>query len=245
MEINRNYRLSKKPKYWAIITSMLMTVFILAQPMSSYAFPSYDICALLENQPEDNITMNTFKHDVIAKTVHAEKELFRCSLAQTNFTVSVIADVTTYVEMYENIATRQVIKTSAFVVTCLYMENDGASLGCEVYQVSTDLVPVTACTMSPVLNPMEMNSVKYRKIVKTIEAEKKVWLCDIESPNTKKKVDVITFTETYENMETLERIDIQVYTMRCVVLVTDYRAVEDDAVRDAVVESCFFSIAPA
>ncbi len=251
METDLEDGLSKKPKYMAVSTTILMTVSLLMQPMfASYAtnangFPDYDNCSLLLDQPDDNITMQSSRYKNIVKTVHAEKELFSCFIAQTNFEMPVILDVTTYLEIYENIATHELVKASAYVVACQYIERDAAILGCESYVPSNDFAPVSNCTMLPVLNPMEMNQVKKGKILKTIEAEKKIYRCDFEGNlgiTITKKVDIVAFTESFENLETLELTDVRVFAARCVALVNDNGPLGE--IQDATVEACQFLSIP-
>ncbi|MGH9921419.1 MAG: hypothetical protein ACRD38_01565, partial [Nitrososphaerales archaeon] len=158
-------------------------------------------------------------------------------------TIPVIVDVTTYLEIYENIATHEVVKTSAYVVSCAHKDDDATILGCESYVPSNDVVPVGNCTMLPLLNPMEMNQVKKGKVLKTIEAEKKVYRCDnVGGDGITKKVDEVVFTESFENLETLELTDLRIVAARCVVLVTDNGPLGE--ILDATVESCIFLSIP-
>jgi hypothetical protein len=84
-------------------------------------------------------------------------------------------------------------------------------------------------------HPLETNTVNKGKIAKTIEAQKEVFLCFFNTAI--KKVDVILFTDIYEDLSTQEVVEVQFHAMRCVVLLFD----QSDNIRDATVETCQFS----
>ena len=181
------------------------------------------------------------------KTIHAEKEIFICFLNQGN--LPVVVEVTTYAEVFENVTAREVIHSSSLVVSCvkdsLGEEHSGQAivLGCVHYTPSTSPVPVGAnCfglnTVGIPTSPMQMDSVRHKNIVKTIETQKQVYLCDLPD-NTLKKVDIVVFTEIYEDINTHEILEVQNHQMRCVVLISDQYGA--DELRDATVESCIFS----
>ena len=271
-------------KYSGItLGAVLIMAFVLVQPTMNQAnavgvegLPSYDKCISVDQLEEDTvsedpISMNTVRSGNIVKTVHAEKEVFRCLLDQGN--LPVIVDVTTYVEIYEDIVDREVIKTSALVTTCLKEPGPlragggGATvIDCESYTPSSDPVPVSDTCLEPpegsfssLTHPQEMNTVNKGSIAKTVEAQKETFLCDLDGFESSiilcainlsdptfnspicfypdKKVDVILFTEIYENLSTQEVVDVQFHSMRCVVLIND----SSDELRDAIVETCQFS----
>src|SRR5574341_771295 len=190
---------------------MLAMTLIVLQPMTQNVYaldvdqvPSYDKCLHLTGVlHEDPVSMNTIRSGNIVKTTHAEKEIFDCVLDQGR--IDVIADVTTYIEIYENIVDREVVKASVLVTTCLkepglsFGRTGGATvIGCESYTPSSSSVHVGATCSEPVfppeaeatplLPPQEMNSVNKGSIVKTIEADKEIFLCDLDGFATIKGV---------------------------------------------------------
>jgi hypothetical protein len=235
--------------------AMLVMAFVLVQPTMNQAsaadaeaVPPFDNCEWLIEEEAiviggDFITQNSIKKGNIVKTIHAEKEIFICFLTQGN--IPVIVDVTTYAEVYEHITNREVLQASALVTTCLKSFGTAEIIGCESYVPSTDPVPVGS-NCEPLTtelagypgNPMEMDTVRNKNIVKTIETQKEIWFCDL--PNAQKKVDIVLFQEVYEDIDTREVLDVQFHQMRCVVLITD----ASDDLRDGTVESCIFSTVP-
>jgi hypothetical protein len=281
--------------------TVLMMAFILAQPMTqanavgAEGLPAYDECiaqrGFQADQAEDPISMNTVKNKNIVKTVHAEKEMFSCFLDQGN--LPVIVDLTTYIEIYENIDDRKVIDTNAVATTCLKDNRTATVIDCESYVIpSTPVFVGSTCQeLGYITHPQEMNTVNKGKIAKTIESQKEVFLCGVgiittttpttttitstatttfttltdvdiplgvisttitstttgtttvtstvttEIPTTFKKVDVILFTDTYEDLSAHEVVEVQFHSVRCVILFTD----NSDDRRDATVETCQFS----
>lgn len=267
MEIDQNDRL-KKPKYGAIgAATILVMAFVFIQPVMQTAsavetaagLPPYDDClvrwdnshTLNPNRlsgdlsfPWDPISMESVKKGDIVKTVHIEKEIFDCFLTQGN--LPVIVDVTTYIEIFENITAREVISTSVLATTCLKDEGTATTIDCESYTPSSSPVPVGInCDENGGLIPMpqELNVVRHGKIAKTIESQKEQFFCPLNTPTNPtvfKKVDIILFTEVYEDMDTQEILETQFHEMRCVVLEFDSTSVADGGRRDATVESCKF-----
>src|SRR5574341_60399 len=243
MEMNSTTKL-EKPKYLAIsAAALLVTAFVLVQPamQSAYAvgiegLPAYDNCNIRDAY-EDPISMNTVKNGQIVKTIHAEKEVFDCFLAQGN--LEVIVDVTTYLEVYENITSQEVIETNAISTTCLKDESTATVIDCESDDVSTSPVFVGSnCSEdTDITHPQEMNTVNKGKLAKTVEAQKEVFFCQLNA-NTFKKVDIVLFTEIYEDLNTQTTTSVQFLSARCVVLETDGF---DGDLQDADVESCIFT----
>ncbi|MGH9922130.1 MAG: hypothetical protein ACRD38_05210, partial [Nitrososphaerales archaeon] len=193
-------------------------------------------------QPEDPISMTTVvskqNSNVIAKTVHAEKQIFDC---ETSDGIAVIADVTIIAEIYENMNTQTTISKQVEVVTCVKNPPTEPTesvppfvIGCSVTIPSPDAEIVRFCGESPIEEPQEMNTVakasinggtNQKGIVKTIEAQKEVFLCDLNNDQTDdKKVDLIIFMETWENVNALAEvpprdpiIDRTIETLRCVI----------------------------
>ena len=258
-------------KYSTIgLGAMLVMAFVLVQPTMQKAYavgieglPAYDDCYFPENQPEDPISMNTVRNGDIVKTIHAEKEIFYCYLTQGD--LPVIVDLTTYLEVYENISTQEVIETNAFATTCMkdgpYGSATATVIDCESYEISTSPVFVgNDCYETPIDHPQEMNTVTKGKLAKTVEAQKEVFLCLLDAEpttepcdelwyvddcvrvNTIKKVDIVLFTEIYEDLNTQTTDPVQFLAARCVVLVTDDNESDpEDTLRDATVETCIFS----
>jgi hypothetical protein len=242
-------------KYSAIsLGIVLVTAFVLVQPTMQQAnavgiaggLPAYDGCNPHRVPiPDDPISMNTVKNKDIVKTIHAEKEFFRCHLVQGD--LPVIVDVTTYLEVYENITSQEVIETHALATTCIKdagVEISGSGtatvIDCESYEVSTSPVFVGSNCLEPgpfnPTHPQEMNTVTKGKLAKTVEAQKEVFFCHFGT-GTLKKVDIVLFTEMYEDLNTQTTTSVQFLSARCVVLVTD----NSDDLQDGVVESCIFS----
>jgi len=233
--------------------AVLIMAFVLVQPIMQHAnavgvegLPAYDDCDLRTDNgeafPEDGISMNTVRNKDIVKTIHAEKEIFDCHLVQGN--LEVIVDLTTYLEVYENITSQEVIATNAFSTTCLKDgPNDGYAtatvIDCESAEISTSPVFVgSECEELDLEFPQEMNTVTKGKIAKTVEAQKEVFRClDIGDSNTDKKVDIVLFTEIYEDLNTQTTTSVQFLSARCVVLDTD----DGGDLQDASVESCIFT----
>ncbi|MFY3739946.1 MAG: hypothetical protein HMLIMOIP_000371 [Candidatus Nitrosomirales archaeon] len=237
---------AKRLQYSGIaLGAVLVMAFVLVQPTMQRAnavgvegLPGYDTCRPSLTQAEDPISMNTVRSGNIVKTIHAEKEIFRCDLDQGE--LEVIADVTTYIEVYENIVTREVLSSSAVVTTCLKDENTSTVIDCESYVPPTSPVFVgSGCEEGTgersIKHPQEMNTVNKGITVTTIETQKEVFFCTLTL--AVKKVDVVTFTIVFENLATQTVDEVQFHAMRCVVLITD----QTDDLRDATVETCQFS----
>ncbi len=250
MENNRN----KKPiKYSAITLGIVLaTAFILVQPtiQASYAqvgadrAPKYGDCQFnSEDQFEDPWSMNTVKSAKVAKTIIAEKELFRCDTDQGG--IDLIVDVTTIVEIFENMTTKNIISKKAVVITCAKLDSDVTLLGCNTYEPGTSFIPVTDCaelssTSNGYLqNPQEMNTVVQGKTVKTIIAQKEIVRCNFNTPTNyddDKKVEQYTIEEIWEDTAKLPGNTIVkkvVESVRCTTLI-----------HEAEVESCIFATVP-
>ncbi|MGH9876617.1 MAG: hypothetical protein ACRD5H_03190 [Nitrososphaerales archaeon] len=238
MEMNVN-----KPKYLATTAAaLLVTAFVLVQPAMQTAnaviglgeLPGYDNCDWREGEYEDPISMNTVRNKDIVKTIHAEKEVFDCDLNQGG--LSVIVDLTTYLEVYENITSQEVIATNAISTTCLKDEATATVIDCESNDVPTSPVHVNNCTEDlGITHPQEMNTVVKGKLAKTVEAQKEVFYCTL-SDTTFKKVDIVLFTEIYEDLNTQTTTSVQFLSARCVILENDH----SDDLQDAEVETCLF-----
>ena len=236
-------------KYSGISLAAVLAIgFVLVQPTMNQAYavgiegglPAYDGCSVFDPPNEDPTSMNTVRNKDIVKTIHAEKVLFGCSLTQGDLVV--LVDVTTYLEVYENITSKEVLATNAFSTTCILEPNrdefkGGATLiDCESKAVPSSPVFVNNCReQGGITHPQEMNTVTKGKIAKTVEAQKEIFECSLPD-STFKTVHIVLFTEIYEDLTTHEITSIQFLSARCVVLGSDRCDLQD-----ADVESCIFS----
>ena len=256
-------KIRKQPKYWAITAAAIMlTAFVLVQPLQTVqANVSTEVGAnelincgvrvndLEEGGPDgivdgdtitedrwtvaDPIQMNTVKAGDVAKTVHAEKEVYDCEIDQGG--IAVIVDVTIIAEIYENMTSKTIIRQQAEVLTCIKTEFNGELVNCYV-TIPEGSVVLTGCVEQRLQSPIDMNTVNKNKIVKTIKAEKEIFLCDLDTddPLTPlKKVDLVIFADIWENLNLLPAdpvIKKEVFTFKCVALI-----------EFAFVEACDFS----
>jgi hypothetical protein len=238
-------KIRKKPKYWAIsLAAIIATAFVVVQPAMHTAYAvtaeqinEWDDCEVAGEGLfiGDPVVQNTIQKGSLVKTIHAEKEIFFCSLLQGN--LPVVVEVTTYVELFENITTREVLGHNAVVNTCVKESETATVLGCMNYIPPRSPQPTgTGCDglngVGLPVHPMEMNTVKFKNVAKTIETQKQIYFCELPD-HTIKKVDIVLFTEIYESLITGNILSMQNHQIRCVVLVTDW-----DFRRDATVESC-------
>jgi hypothetical protein len=181
-------------------------------------------------QPEDSISMTTIRNGNIVKTIHAEKQIFDCELPQGD--IPVIADVTIIAEIFEDLNTKSVISKQVEVVTCIKMNSTGVIVECNLSIPSQDRIPVTNCSENTdITHPQEMNTVRKGSTAKTIETQKEVFICIFSDsdPTNDKKVDLVLFTNIFQNLNTQTSDDPQILSMKCVIKI--------DTVT---VESCHF-----
>ncbi len=197
-----------------------------------YTIPIGSTCYFQDTQPKDPISMNTIRNNGIAKTIHAEKQIFSCFLEQGD--IPVIVDITIVAEIYQDMNTQSIIKKDVLAITCVKLPTQGAVLECESSAPTGGIAPVKNCDEFPISHPQEMNTVNKGSIVKTIESQKEVFQCNLDNKGVyDKKVDLVLFTEIWENLNKLPDDPIVKKTFlsfRCVVNL--------DA---AEVESCRFS----
>ncbi len=247
--------------------------------LGAEGIPSFDDCELTdwerhveppdfdntdEEQPEDSMSMETVRSGNKVLTIHVEKETYSCLLNQGGLTVLLHNDI--YLQILENMETQEIIATNALATTCMKDEDTAQTIACESYPVPTTPVPVgNRCdnieedggTSDPTKHPQEMNIVKKLSTVKTIVAQKEIFMCGLDELgescqshcfdafDTWKKVDIVIFTDVYKDINTLEDT-VKFYEYRCVTLVTndDNDDNDEDDVRDATVESCIFRQVP-
>jgi|GEM_PF-2449420 len=207
-------------------------VFSVNQDDFPYTIPLGSTCFFQDTQPEDPISMNTVRNSGIAKTIHAEKQIFSCFLEQGD--IPVIVDITIVAEIYEDMNTQSIIKKDALALTCIKIATSASVLECESSPVTSDVAPVKNCSEESIEHPQEMNTVNKGSTVKTIESQKEVFLCNLDNKGVfDKKVDLVLFTEIWENLNKLPDDPIVKKTFlsfRCVVNLDE-----------AEVESCKFS----
>lgn len=156
------------------------------------------------------------------KTVHVEKEVFRCNTFDTP-APDTIFEVSIYTEIIEDLSTKTILKKKFDVITCA-KDPGGSVLGCKSTIPSTTLPTGLYC--GDVDNfpktlpfPIEMNTVAgsgtLANTVKTIEAEKEVFNCDTPQTPTKIK-DVIIFTEIFEDLSTQSTVKRTYLSATCV-----------------------------
>jgi len=248
---------------------VLVTAFVLVQPtmQTSYAqvsdegAPAFENCDFYgEDQPDDPLGMNTVRVNSIAKTIIVEKEKFRCDTVQGN--IDLIVDVTSVAEILENMTSKTIISKQAHVITCAKLDvryqeyedddsdnGDGSVLGCDVYVPETDFVPVSNCWEQEIDEPQEVNTVNKGNTVKTIIAQKELFICIFDQraacwdtcgkgwfDEDDKKVEQYIIEEIWENLSLAPSdtvVQQNVESLRCTILITD-----------AFVESCQFKDVP-
>ncbi len=162
----------------------------------------------------------------VVKTIHVEKEVYDCTTVQSN--TSVIVDLTTYLEVFETLPGGKVFKALALVTTCVKDPSTGAVFGCSKGSEQTDVNGNIVAPAEPTKDPSviaavsgcseldiddEGNHVQVVNtvvssanpgVVKTVDSQKEAFTCPasgIFSGDTK-KVDVVIFQDTIENLNT-------------------------------------------
>ncbi|MEM2760652.1 MAG: hypothetical protein QXU32_09440 [Nitrososphaerales archaeon] len=226
MKTNLRLRLMNRKGYSAIaLAAVLIGAFMFVSPtraasgqVSESAFQALDNCYfageigglgfifdILLLLPEDFVEMNTVVitkgTTPVAKTVHVEKEVYFCHLDQGNVPVIVEQDI--YLEIFQNMNTKQVLRKQAEVITCVKKIDNAEVIGCDRKGIPTDPVVVQGCFPvdwtiflidfigglilhdfnydQVVRHPMETNTVvnpSNTRIAKTVNAQKEVFICD-------------------------------------------------------------------
>jgi len=243
-------KIRKQPKYWAITAAAIMlTAFVLVQPMQN---SQADVVSTVNPDEiykckvrvkdfrygdsggitpgirvdsgrdlEDGIVMNTVKANGIAKTIHAEKQIYDCEIRQGN--IPVIVDVTIIGEIFEDLNTKKILEQHAEVITCIKTEFNGELVNCYT-TIPEGSVVLSGCVEQDLRHPMEMNTVNKGATVKTVKAEKEIFLCDLD-PTTQvndgpsKKVDLVIFVDIWENATTQEVTKREVFSFKCVAII--------------------------
>ena len=190
---------------------------IVSSPTSIPASLSLINCSL-GKPPADPIDMNTVIFKDIAKTVHVEKEIFTC---KTRNGASVIALVSIYTELFENMSTLKPLNKMVEAVTCVKGYNGTVSY-CNTKSIplSNQLVYLNCdpkvLRVLPMSLPIEMETVvSSAGIAKTVESEKEVFLCDIKQNVPTKLLDVNLFTEIFEDMSSGKVLKKSIESVTC------------------------------
>ena len=182
----------------------------------------------------DPVDMNTVIFKDIAKTVHVEKEAFKC---KTKSGALVIALVSLYTELFTNMSTLLPPNRLIESDTCVKGYN-GTVLWCHSsyqeteiglgglrpelefgYPLATACDPITLRTQ-PVPSPIEMETVVGTNgIVQTLEAEKEIFLCDFKQNKPTTLLGVTLFTTVFEDI--LGRYPVLLKTFESVSCLTD------------------------
>jgi len=233
---------ARQMKYYGVgLAAILVAAFMLVQPMNSYSQVGtsgilFNNCTLA-TQPDDPIDMNTvigWKGTTeYAKTIHREKQIFSCEDLNDPNTVYIV-EVAIFAEIFEDMDSKIIKRKQAEVITCV-KDQDGFVRECQKRQPTTQSINVSNCEPQFVANPEEMNTVvdpdSTDSIIKTIDAQKEVFLCDFN-----KKVDVIIFTDLWEDLRKLPANPVfkrEVVSLRCTI-----------STLLAIVESCIYSNVP-
>ncbi len=207
---------------WALAFGiLLLTSFVMVQPVQvdSVLTPNPSSCKIryadtVPRSPEDPISLNTIRSANIVKTIYAEKEIYDCLRDPGN--LDTIADLTIIGEIFEDMDTRTVLIKRFTSVICL--KNNATSveakvIDCSTQTVATGELDMVNCIDKDPEHPQEMNTVKRGNIVKTIEVQKEVFVCDtdLDSPSSlpnspdsdDRKVSVVMFTEIWQDLSLL------------------------------------------
>ena len=211
--------------------------------------PAFEDC---DDQFLVDVSMDTVRSKNVILTTHSEKEIFECFTVQGN--LEVLVEVTLVAQIYENTTTKDTIREQVEVITCIRAPSEARTYGCETDTPDTTATNVRNCVAAEIRK--NQNSINKGSLVKTIEAQKMVYLCDLdgferdensqpkqcETDQTdtqiacfdpEKKVDEIIFAETWKNLNNLPNdpvVKTSFESLRCIVKLDT-----------AVVESCIFT----
>jgi hypothetical protein len=222
------YKIENKLISTIILTTLLITGFIIIQPLHIQAqkVPVIKIPAAIQvtkcqivNPPTDPIDMNTITFKDIAKTVHVEKEIFKCI---TKNGAPVITMVSLFTELFENLQRQSTLNKIVETVTCVKVYNVTISY-CDSKKIpiSNQYPFSVSCDPSKlnilnITSPIEMETVvSSTGIVKTIEAEKEAFLCTYKQNKHTQILDVMLFTEIFENVSKGTVIKKNVESISC------------------------------
>jgi hypothetical protein len=226
---NKSYNLGQISQTRTIIvlaTVLLSSLFLHFPELSAQKFPSTSSISTISNSttldkavlipdslslvncslgktPSDPVDMNTVVFKDIAKTIHVEKEVFTC---KTKNGASVVALVSLYTELFENMNSFKPLNKVVEAITCVkgfngtvsYCKSKSVPLSNNLVYLNCD--PRVLRTL-PLSLPIEMETVVSSEgIAKTVESEKEVFLCDLKQNIPTKLLDVNLFTEIFEDI---------------------------------------------
>lgn len=169
----------------------------------------------------DPVDMNTIIFKDIVKTIHIEKQILNCKIQIGG---SVLAMMSIFTELFENLKTQSSLNKTVEAVTCVKAYN-GTVLWCQSKKIPiTNEYPLSGINCDPQnlkienqSSPIEMETVVGPSgIVKTVEAEKEVFLCDLKQGVPAKSLDVIIFTELFENILTETTVKKNIEVVSCI-----------------------------
>ena len=220
---------SNKIIYTKILTSLLIiTGFIIIQPLQIHGQKEIATnipdpikltkCQIV-NPPTDPIDMNTVIFKDIAKTIHVEKEVFKC---KTKNGALVIAMVSLFTELVENLRTQSTSNKTVETVTCVKGYNGTVSY-CDSKKIPISNQYPFAVNCDPlnlrilnITSPIEMETVlSSNGISKTVEAEKEAFLCSYKQNKPTQILDVMLFTEVFEKVSSGTVIKKNVESISC------------------------------
>lgn len=171
------------------------------------------------NPPTDPVDMNTIIFKDIAKTVHVEKEIFKCI---TKNGAPVIAMVSLFTELFEDLRTQSTLNKTVETVTCVKGYNGTVSY-CDSKQIPISSQYPFAVSCDPlnlrilnIMSPVEMKTVvSSNGISKTVDAEKEAFLCTFKQNKPTQILDVMLFTEIFEKVPSGTVIKKNVESISC------------------------------
>ena len=212
-----------------ILTALLIiTGFIIIQPLqvqgqkeiaTNIPDPIKVTKCQVVNPPTDPIDMNTVIFKDIAKTIHVEKEIFKCI---TKNGAPVVAMVSLFTELFENLRTQSTLNKTVETVTCVKGYNGTVSY-CNSNQIPISREYPFAVSCDPlnlrilnIASPIEMETVvSSNGISKTVEAEKEAFLCTYKQNKPTQILDVMLFTEIFEKVSNGTVIKKNVESISC------------------------------
>lgn len=169
--------------------------------------------------PTDPIDMNTVIFKDIAKTIHVEKEIFKC---KTKNGALVVAMVSLFTELFESMRTQSTLNKTVETVTCVkgyngtisYCDSKNIPIS-KQYPFSVGCDPLNLRTLN-ITSPIEMETVvSSNGISKTVEAEKEAFLCNYKQNKPRQILDVMLFTEIFEKVSSGTVIKKNVESISC------------------------------
>lgn len=211
-----------------LIALLIITGFIIIQPLqvqgqkeiaTNIPDPIKVTKCQVVNPPTDPIDMNTVIFKDIAKTIHVEKEIFKCI---TKNGAPVVAMVSLFTELFENLRTQSTLNKTVETVTCVKGYNGTVSY-CNSNQIPISREYPFAVSCDPlnlrilnIASPIEMETVvSSNGISKTVEAEKEAFLCTYKQNKPTQILDVMLFTEIFEKVSSGTVIKKNVESISC------------------------------